>query len=133
MPGLEDRITDVIADLFSPEVARERLRAFAEGVRAEALREAADGVHEMWDNGVPPQEFAARLRLVANDAPSSAPPVDVTRALARLFKMFWTQPAAAFTAGRAVECGLVEVANATGQWQLTDLGRAALSIAEGRE
>lgn len=131
MPSLDDRITDLIGDLFSPEVARERLRAFAKDVRAEALREAANGVHEMWENGVPAQEFAARLRLVANDAPPSAPPADVTRALARAFRMY--AKGYRLTA-MLVNNGLLEseALDEAGYPKLTVLGRAALSIAEGK-
>jgi len=33
-------------------------------VRLEALRESADAIQEMWENGVAPAEYTARLRLV---------------------------------------------------------------------
>lgn len=83
MPSLDDQITDLIGDLFSSGIARERLRMFAKNVRAEALREAADRCDALHPAALA-VHCATVIRALIDGAPS-APPADVTRALARLF------------------------------------------------
>lgn len=132
MPSLDDQITDLIGDLFSSGIARERLRMFAKNVRAEALREAADRCDALHPAALA-VHCAMVIRALIGGAPS-APPADVTRALARLFKRFWDQDGGV-SAGEWSDW-LCELKFC--DWQvegnrpvLSALGEAALSIAEG--
>lgn len=146
MPSLDDQITDLIGDLFSSGIARERLRVFAESVRAEALLEAASaepfgdfvdasGWHAGYRAGVTSKTNAIRALI---DAPPSVPPADVTRALAKLFSDWWRNEQECFKHFQTAHIGIGDMFKAgligpegLVRAKLTDLGRAALLIAEG--
>lgn len=133
MPSLEELSNALAASIggADTETAAAIILGHFKIVRAETLREAANGVHEMWENGVPSQEFATRLRFIVNDVPVAVPPADVTRALARAFRMY--AKGYRLTA-MLVDNGLLEneTLDEAGYPKLTILGRTVLSLAEGK-
>lgn len=151
MPSLEELAAQLIAELelcdarisfADVPLARNLALTFAQSVRIEALREAAGaepfgdfvdagGWHAGYRAGVTSKTTAIRALI---DAPPSAPPADVTRALARLFRMLTEladdeDGAPGWVCDFMRECGLREWMSAeSGTSRLTALGVAAWSL-----
>ena len=117
--------------LLSQKEYEQQILAALSAARAQGLRDAAEAVRDEYGSAYGDESNAERAIRALLDSPSAAPerPADreVVTALATLFWCIWCEDKRGAVA--MSEAGLIRQVDAA-EYALTDLGRAALAIAE---